>query len=163
MRDTTHRGVGVRQRAARTAFRRYAETLGVGVRRVTSEDFDRAHTNGLKWAGHLATGPVGFHAESRQVLYVGRLEDSIQFLPHEVTHCVWPDPLVMRGPEYEGTSGMLAFELAWLRRLLPGKDQIARTGWVDYALSGFTSEWLAETEHVARSLVQQHNLPNPWA
>lgn len=82
-------------------------------------------------------------------------------LLHETIHCLWPWEEVSGDAEDEWDSGMIAYELAWVRRLLPctpAGNHLLQV-FKFYAMEGKPGNSQVAK---AREQVRRLGLPDPW-
>lgn len=153
-------------RVMSVVVRPYAVLMGVELRRMT-----RAPDPKAGWTLHPGL-QVAYNESQRAVCWFGALGEQrggfslAVALAHEVTHCVWPvDPAEMSesaiDSEDEWCSGMMAFEMAWLRRLTPrttAGNALLRP-FKTYASEGMGRGAFLD---VAKRTVREHRLPDPW-
>jgi hypothetical protein len=152
-------------RSAKPILSAYAFILGVSPpKRVSQKRFSFEKSEGSTQEHPGVYPDIGFDEKNKKVLYVGRAIEAMPFLPHEITHCVWPERV--EGPEDEWESGMICFELAWLERLCTtrwSKEWLVH--WADYASEGRPGlEGEVDVcRRQAKKAVLFYGLPDPWA
>lgn len=124
-----------------------------------------------RWRWHPMIRGIAFNKKRREV-HIFREPPAKdldagnpKYLAHEVTHVIWPTRFYSdAGPNEEWDSGMISFELAWLKRLA-GETPIGRCAFEEfnaYAYDGAPID-LEAVERVARKIVRRCKLPDPWA
>lgn len=81
------------------------------------------------------------------------------YAPHEVTHAIWPGRIAT-SPEEEWASGMMPFEMAWMRRLCTDPNMFRVLA--EYAKDGQEEDGV-DAEAAARRVISKHHLPDPWS